>query len=65
MIPISLGGIGLNEWAYYLVMGILGVPGAVGLSLGLLYRARAVAYALLGMAIYPLVRDSVGLDHKK
>jgi len=55
MIPISLGGIGLQEWAYYVVLGIVGVPSAVGLSLGLLYRARAVGFGLLGGAIYPLI----------
>lgn len=55
MIPISLGGIGLQEWAYYFVLGMVGVPGAVGLSLGILYRARAVAFGLLGGAVYPFV----------
>jgi len=55
MIPISIGGIGLHEWAYYFIMGMIGVPGAVGLSLGLLYRARTVGFGLLGGAIYPLV----------
>ncbi len=57
MIPISVGGIGLQEWAYYFVMGLIGVPSAVGLSLGLLYRARTVAFGLLGGAIYPLIRS--------
>ncbi len=55
MIPISLGGIGLHEWAYYFILGMIGVPGAVGLSLGLLYRARTICFGLLGGAIYPLV----------
>lgn len=62
MIPISLGGIGLQEWAYYAVLGIVGVPSAVGLSLGLLYRARAMAFGLLGGAVYPLVSWREGLD---
>ncbi len=60
MIPISLGGIGLHEWAYYFVLGLIGVPGAVGLSLGLLYRARTVCFGLLGGAIYPLVSSREG-----
>ena len=60
MIPISLGGIGLHEWAYYFILGMIGVPGAVGLSLGLLYRARTVGFGLLGGAIYPLVSSREG-----
>jgi uncharacterized membrane protein YbhN (UPF0104 family) len=55
MIPISLGGIGLQEWAYYFVLGMVGVPSAVGLSLGLLYRARAIGFGLLGGVIYPFI----------
>jgi uncharacterized membrane protein YbhN (UPF0104 family) len=53
--PISLGGIGVQEWAYYFVLGMVGVPGAVGLSLGLLYRARAVFFGLIGALVYPMV----------
>jgi len=55
MIPISIGGIGLHEWAFYFVMGIIGVPAVVGVSLGLLYRVRVIAMGVLGGAIYPLV----------
>ncbi|MCC7146387.1 MAG: flippase-like domain-containing protein [Phycisphaeraceae bacterium] len=54
MIPISLGGIGLQEWAYYAVLGRVGVPQAAGLSLGLLYRVRSMCFGLLGAAAYPL-----------
>ena len=57
MIPISIGGIGLQEWAYYFVMGIIGVPAGVGLSLGVLYRVRAVGFGLLGGAIYPWLSE--------
>jgi uncharacterized membrane protein YbhN (UPF0104 family) len=55
MIPISLGGIGVQEWAYYFVLEIVGVPASVGLSLGLLYRARSLAFGVLGGAIYPFL----------
>ena len=55
MVPISLGGIGLQEWAYYFVLGMVGVPSAVGLSLGLLFRARQISMGLLGGAVYPLL----------
>lgn len=55
LVPVSIGGIGLQEWAYTFVLGALGVPPAVGLSVGLIYRARSVAFGLVGGAIYPFV----------
>ena len=58
MIPISLGGIGLQEWAYWSVLDMVGVPSAAGLSLGLLFRARAIGFGFLGVAVYPLVREN-------
>ncbi|ETX06174.1 lysylphosphatidylglycerol synthase transmembrane domain-containing protein [Candidatus Entotheonella palauensis] len=54
MIPISLGGIGLQEWAYTAVLGMIGVSGAIGLSVALLYRARTILFGLIGGALYPL-----------
>lgn len=58
MIPISLGGIGLQEWAYYVVLGLIGVPSAVALSLGLLCRAQGVAFSVVGGATYPSLREN-------
>lgn len=55
LIPISLGGIGFQEWAYFSVLEIVGVPSAVGLSLGLVYRARAVLFGLIGGIVYPFL----------
>lgn len=55
MIPFSFGGIGLQEWAYYFVLEAVGVPASIGLSLGLLFRARSVGFGLLGGALYPFV----------
>lgn len=54
-IPISIGGIGLHEWTYYFVLTMVGVPAAVSLSLGLVYRARSLGYGLIGGAIYPFI----------
>ena len=54
MIPISLGGIGLQEWAYTVVLAMVGVPSAAGLSVALLYRARTLVFGLIGGALYPL-----------
>ena len=55
MIPFSFGGIGLQEWAYYFVLEAIGVPAAVGLSLGLLFRARSVGFGLIGGMFYPFI----------
>ena len=59
MIPISLGGIGLQEWAYTVVLSMLGVPAAVGLSVALLYRIRTIVFGLIGGVLYPLCTHSV------
>jgi len=58
IIPITIGGIGLQEWAYYFVLSEIGVPIAVGLSLGLLHRARSISFGLIGGCVYPLVGDT-------
>lgn len=55
MIPFSFGGIGLQEWAYYFVLEAVGVPAAVGLSLGLLFRARSIGFGLIGGMLYPFI----------
>ena len=55
MIPFSFGGIGLQEWAYYFVLEAVGVPASIGLSLGLLFRARSVVFGLMGGAMYPFI----------
>lgn len=55
MMPISIGGVGLQEWAYFFVLSMVGVPSAVALSLGLMFRARTIAFALAGGALYPVV----------
>jgi hypothetical protein len=59
MIPISLGGIGLQEWAYTVVLSMLGVPAAIGLSVALLYRIRTIVFGLIGGALYPLCTQAV------
>lgn len=52
MIPITLGGIGLSEWAYFLIFTKLGATGSLGLSVALLMRVKAVAFGLLGGVFY-------------
>lgn len=48
MIPISIGGIGLSEGAYYLIFSRLGLPGSIGLSVALLIRAKALLVGSIG-----------------
>ena len=65
MIPISLGGIGLQEWAYTAVLGMIGVPAAIGLSVALLYRARTIIFGLIGGALYPLCSRDVPVVNRE
>jgi glycosyltransferase 2 family protein len=55
MVPFSLGGIGLQEWAYFYVLTTVGVPAPASISLALLFRLRSIAFGLIGGAIYPFV----------
>jgi len=57
LLPISLGGVGLQEWAYTVVLAQVGVPPAVGLSIGLLYRAKAIGFGLVGGLLYAARRS--------
>lgn len=52
MIPISLGGIGLQEWAYVFCFTAIGADGSLGLLVGLLMRVKGLAYGLLGGVLY-------------
>ncbi|MBN1464587.1 flippase-like domain-containing protein [candidate division KSB1 bacterium] len=52
MIPISIGGIGLAESAYFIVFSRMGVAGAVGLSVALLLRAKALVAGIVGGLYY-------------
>ena len=52
MIPLSIGGIGLAEGAYYFTFARMGAAGAVGLSVALLMRAKALLAGLIGGVYY-------------
>ncbi|MBI4396693.1 MAG: flippase-like domain-containing protein [Elusimicrobia bacterium] len=62
MLPISLGGIGLMEWAYVFALSSLGDPGAVGLSVGLLMRAKGLLIGLIGAGMYVLGPRKAGAE---
>ena len=68
MIPISIGGIGLAEGAYFYAFARMGMPGAVGLSVALLLRAKALVAGVIGGFYYStlgihvkgeIVRDNI------
>ena len=52
MIPLSIGGIGLAEGAYFFTFTRMGAVGAVGLSVALLLRAKALLAGLVGGLYY-------------
>lgn len=52
MIPISIGGIGLSEGAYFFTFARLGLGGPLGLSVAFLMRAKALLSGLFGGLYY-------------
>ncbi|MBZ0294032.1 MAG: flippase-like domain-containing protein, partial [Anaerolineae bacterium] len=56
MLPLTFNGIGVQEWAYVLLFGWIGVPEAIGLSAILLIRVNTMIAALIGGAVYPQIR---------
>jgi len=57
MIPISLNGMGLREYAFLGLFGAVGVPPAACLALGLLTSASLLLSAIPGGVIYLFFRD--------
>lgn len=53
-VPISIGGIGLQEWAFFAVLTRIGVPASAALTLGVIFRVRTIAFGLIGGALFPL-----------
>lgn len=48
LLPITVGGLGLAEWAYMFALGHYGVSPAVALSAALLLRVKGVAVGAIG-----------------
>lgn len=49
MIPITIGGIGLSEWAYvFAFTSLVGATASLGLSVALLMRAKNLSFGLIG-----------------
>jgi uncharacterized protein (TIRG00374 family) len=55
MIPISLGGVGLQEWAYIFTFSAIGAGGSLGILVALLMRFKGIAYGAIGGLLYALL----------
>ncbi len=62
-LPITVGGLGLVEWAYFFTFGASGAGGSPGLLVGLLLRANSLLYSLWGGVIYAV--RGVGKDTRR
>jgi glycosyltransferase 2 family protein len=58
MVPFTLNGLGLEEWAYVLLFSWFGLPETVGLSTIVMVRSKSLILALFGGLLYPLIRLS-------
>ncbi len=55
MLPISLGGIGIREWAYMVAFPQIGIASTVGLSVILLLRVKSIVSGVIGGMLYPML----------
>jgi uncharacterized protein (TIRG00374 family) len=58
MLPFTVNGLGLQEWAYVLLFTLIGLPASVGLSTIILIRGKNLIVAALGGLVYPLIKLS-------
>ena len=54
-IPLSVGGIGIMEFAYTFVLSLFGFAPEIALSIALLMRLKTLIAAAIGACIYPVV----------
>lgn len=53
-LPITVGGLGLYEWAYFFTFGASGAGASPGLLVGLLVRVNSLLFSLWGGIVYAL-----------
>ena len=64
-LPISIGGIGLMEFAFIFIFGISGYSSALALSTALLMRLKSFFDAAMGGVLYPLLsKDSTKVSEQ-
>lgn len=51
-LPITIGGLGLLEWAFFFTFGASGAGSSPGLLVGLLLRANSLLFSLWGGVVY-------------
>jgi uncharacterized membrane protein YbhN (UPF0104 family) len=51
-LPVTVGGLGLYEWAFFFAFGASGAGGSPGLLVSLLMRAKNLLFSLWGGALY-------------
>jgi len=51
-LPITVGGLGLFEWAFFFTFGASGAGSSPGLLVGLLIRANSLLFSLWGGIVY-------------
>ena len=51
-LPITVGGLGLVEWAFFFTFGASGAGSSPGLLVGLLVRANSLLFSLWGGIVY-------------
>lgn len=56
-LPISIGSIGLMEFAFSFTLGLFGATPTLAISTALLIRAKSFLFAGIGGLLYPLVSD--------
>jgi len=61
-LPITVGGLGLFEWAYFFAFGASGAGGSPGLLVGLLVRANSLLFSLWGGIVYAVRGIGKGTD---
>ncbi len=55
MLPISLGGVGIREWAYVEGLSLLGVPAHIALTIALTTSALLIVCDLAGLFFLPFI----------
>jgi hypothetical protein len=55
MLPISLGGIGIREWAYVEGLALAGVAAEAALAIALASSALVIVFDLAGLLFLPFV----------
>ena len=51
-LPVTVGGLGLLEWAFFFTFGASGAGSSPGLLVGLLLRVNSLLFSLWGGIIY-------------